>query len=153
MASIGNDPNGRRRILFVAPDGSRKTLRLGKVSQRFAEGVKLRVEHLLAAKLTGSAPDADTARWVSGLDDMPSTRLAAVGLIPKRQSATLKAFLDEYIAGRADVKGSTATVLGHTRRNLVEFFGPERPLRDITPGDADGWRLHLVAEGLADNTV
>ena len=25
MASISDDPNGRRRILFVAPDGSRKT--------------------------------------------------------------------------------------------------------------------------------
>ena len=30
MASVVNDPNGRRRILFVAPDGSRRTVRLGK---------------------------------------------------------------------------------------------------------------------------
>jgi hypothetical protein len=55
MASVANDPGGRRRILFVAPDGSRKTLRLGKVAQRAAEGVALRVEHLLQAKLIGEA--------------------------------------------------------------------------------------------------
>ena len=32
MASIGTDPGGLRRILFVAPDGERKTIRLGKMS-------------------------------------------------------------------------------------------------------------------------
>ena len=41
MASIGKDPNGYRRILFVAPDGKRKTIRLGRVSQKTAEGVKM----------------------------------------------------------------------------------------------------------------
>jgi len=34
MASISRDPNGRRRILFMSKDGSRKTLRLGKMSQK-----------------------------------------------------------------------------------------------------------------------
>ena len=32
MASIARDKNGCRRILFVAPDGKRPTIRLGKVS-------------------------------------------------------------------------------------------------------------------------
>ena len=61
MASIANDPGGRRRILFVAPDGKRKAIRLGKLSQRAAEAVKLRVEHLLNAKINGYAVEADTA--------------------------------------------------------------------------------------------
>ena len=47
MASIAKDKNGTRRILFVAPDGRRLTIRLGKVSQRAAESVKYRVEQLL----------------------------------------------------------------------------------------------------------
>jgi len=37
MATIGNDPNGRKRILFVAGDGSRKTIRLGKIDRKNAE--------------------------------------------------------------------------------------------------------------------
>jgi hypothetical protein len=30
MATIGNGPNGYRRILFLAGDGGRRTIRLGK---------------------------------------------------------------------------------------------------------------------------
>ena len=39
MASIVNDPNGRKRILFVAPDGKRKTIRLGKIDRKSAESI------------------------------------------------------------------------------------------------------------------
>ena len=43
MASISDDPNGRRRILFVAPDGSRKTIRLGKIDRKSAEAINRHV--------------------------------------------------------------------------------------------------------------
>jgi hypothetical protein len=43
------DKNGSRRILFVTPDGKRPIIRLGKVSQRTAEGIN-RVEQLLEAR-------------------------------------------------------------------------------------------------------
>ena len=58
-----------------------------------------------------------------------------------------------YIHSRVDVKTSTLLVLGHTRRNLIEYFGPDRLLRDISAGDADEWRLYLIGQNLADNTV
>ncbi len=44
MASIVKDPNGRKRLLFVDQDGSRKTIRLGKCSQKQAETFKVKVE-------------------------------------------------------------------------------------------------------------
>jgi integrase len=63
-------------------------------------------------------------------------------------------FLDAYIAARSDAKPSTKLVWGHTRRCLVEYIGAEKPLREITPGDADAWRLWLAEhEKLAQNTV
>jgi len=55
--------------------------------------------------------------------------------------------------GRADIKPSTRIALGQTVRYLTEFFGPNKPLRNIRPGDADEWRLYLISKGLADNTV
>ena len=61
MASIVNDPNGRRRIQFVSPDGSRKTIRLGKVDRKTAEGVCRHVEALLVAKISGQPVPRDTA--------------------------------------------------------------------------------------------
>ena len=133
MASISKDANGRRTIQFVGSDGKRRSIRLGKVSQRLAESVQVKVEHLAAAQATGGAMDGETARWVANLDVQLSDKLAAVKLIPKRERATLGAFLDSYVTSRGDVKGSTATVYGHSRRCLVEYFGTEAP-----PGNNGG---------------
>jgi len=113
MASIANDPGGRRRILFVSPDGKRKTVRLGKVSGRAAEGVKYRVEQLLEAIMLKRPLEADLAQWVADLDSRMAKKLAAVGLIPKRQgkaSATLGPFLTDYVKKRIDVKPATKEV-------------------------------------------
>lgn len=155
MASIARDKRGNRRILFVAPDGKRPTIRLGKVSQRAAEAVKFRVEQLLAAKLTGHALEADTAQWVNELEPALSDKLARVGLIPKPQSktATLEAFLNDYVDGRSDIKARTVVRLKQAGRKLIECFGADRRLRDFTTGDADKFRLWLVGQELAENTV
>ena len=153
MASISKQPNGRRMIQFIAADGKRRSIRLGKISQRNAEAVKFRIEQLAAAQISGHAIDADTSRWVASLNSVMAEKLANAGLIPKRESVTLQKFIDGYIAKRSDVKGATATVYGHTRRNLIEFFGTDMPLRDISPGDADEWRLYLIEQGLAEDTT
>ena len=152
MASIGSDKNGLKRILFVAQDGRRKTIRLGKVSKKQAIAFKTKLEALIAATFTGSMDD-ETGRWLADLDDKMHAKLAVVGLVASRQSMHLAAFLDEYIQSRRDVKSSTATVYGHTRRCLVEYFGESKPLRAITPADADQWRIWLLSQGLADNTA
>ena len=81
MASIAKESNGRRRILFSAADGSRKTLRLGKVSNRGALAVKVKVEDLVTASMLGHSPDDSTSAWLAGLDETMADKLAAVGLI------------------------------------------------------------------------
>ena len=153
MGSISTEPGGRRTIQFVGSDGKRRSIRLGKVSQRTAEAVKYRVEQLNVAKMTGQAVNGDTARWVADRDVILADKLAAVGLIPRRERATLQAFLDSYIEGRTDVKFQTKWKYETTRQNLLDFFGSGKNLRDITPGDADDWRLRLAGRGLAENTV
>ena len=153
MASISKAPNGRRVIQFMAPDGRRRSIRLGKVSQRQAEAVKLRVECLAAAAISGHTVDDETARWVAALDDTLHGKLAAVGLIPKREAATLGPFLDNYAAGRTDAKPASLVCLGHTRRNLVDFFGADRAIRTIGPADADSFKTYLVGLKLAPSTI
>ncbi len=152
MASIGKEPGGFR-ILFVAPDGKRKTLRLGKVSRRQAEAVKTKVEALNAAAITGHAPDEEVSRWVAGLGDEMADKLAAVGLAPKRAGAALGAFIDDYVSHRVDVKPATKEIWRQGRMGLVGFFGADRHIREITPGDADNYKLHLIGLGLAPMTV
>ena len=83
MASIGKDKGGRKRILFVAEDGSRRTVRLGKCSLRQAEAFKVKVEALVAARLTNNI-DSETARWIADLSDDAHAKLTAVGLLEPR---------------------------------------------------------------------
>jgi len=137
----------------VAADGRRKSIRLGKISQRGAETIRIHVEHLVAATISGGAPCDTTSRWVAELDDTLAGKLAKVGLVAERSSATLAAFITQYVESRHDTKPNTVSLYHQVERNLVDFFGATKPLRDITPGNADQWRLYLVGIGLADNTV
>ncbi len=154
MASIGKDSNGRKRILFLASDGSRKTIRLGKCNLKQAETFKLKLETLISGRYTGI--DNETARWIADLPDDIHCKLAAVGLVTARAKTinlTLATFLDEYKESRIDVKESTKTVYDRTSGHLIKHFGADMPLNEITPADADAWRLYLVKHGLAQNTI
>ena len=52
-------------------------------------------------------------------------------------------FLDAYTSRRTDIKPRTRINLGACQARLVEFFGKDRSLKSITPGDADAWLLWL----------
>jgi integrase len=153
MASIAREANGRKTIQFIGADGKRRSLRLGKCAIKTAEAVKVQIEQLVAASILGHAVPMETAHWLADRDEVMIDKLAAVFLIPKRESAALAAFLDRYIAERTDAKPNTLIVWRQVRRCLVEFFGDGKPLREITPGDADRWRLWLAEQGLGENTV
>ncbi len=154
MASISKLANGRKKIQFVVPGGGskRRSINLGKVSLRAAEAVKFKVEHLVSAVATKHALDLETSMWLIEIPDDLADRLAAVGLSQGRERATLKAFIDGYLAKRTDVKPGTLTALKQGRDSLVQFFGEDKPLSAITPGDADEYRLWL-AEKYAEATV
>jgi integrase len=145
--------NGRRSIQFMDAAGHRKTLALGKVTQKQAEFIKTKVQALAAACITGHAPDDEVSAWLAKRDSIMLDKLAAVGLIERRASATLGSFLDEYTTGRIDVKPATREVWSQPVRNLKQFFGVDRPLRNITAGDAENFRLFLVGEKLSATTV
>jgi integrase len=166
MASIAKDKNGRKRILFFNQDGERKVLRIGKETMGNARTIATRIEFLVAAKRNGTVPEPDTIGWLASIGDDFHTKLADHGLVAPRAKAaniTLRAFLDGYIARRSDVKRGTAIVYGHTRRCLVKYFGPDKPLSEITVADAKDWRRWLAqsknvveekgGQGLSDNTV
>ena len=152
MASISRDPNGRRRILFKNKDGTRKTLRLGKVSQKDAEKILSKVEAINAAAIAGTSWDDDTAKWVAALSPILADKLAKVGLIPTRKkpeepdSAQLGDFIDGYIAKRTDAKPRTLLNLRMFGNRLIAFFGRDKNLADIKQSDADDWVVFLKEE-------
>lgn len=157
MASISNDQNGNRTIQFVAGDGKRRSIRLGKLPLKAVREIKTKIEALNASSIAKISLDRETAEWVGRLDSVLYDKLSNAGLLEKRGEAvraTLGAWLDSYFAIRSDVKESTSTAWGHTRRCLVDYFGESKSLAEIAPGDADGWRIWLGQhEELSENTV
>ena len=156
MASIVKEPNGRRRIEFTLPGQPRQKIRLGKVNQRNAEGVKTKVESLISAMISGCGWDCDTAEWVGKVGDDLADKLAAARLIPQRDRIVcppLKKFAEALRDSRPNLKPNTLRNYDQTIRRLVAHFGENRALDSISCGDADGWRDQMLTDGLALATV
>ena len=144
MASLSTDGTGNRTIQFVAGDGKRRSVRLGKVTLKLAESVKLRVERLAGSAAANEPPDRETCVWVNGVGDELHAKLAAVGLVRPRESRTLGTFLKAFLTGRGgDNKPATLTNYNTVRNDLVRHFGETLPLRDIDPETAHGFKRHL----------
>ncbi len=153
MASIINDPNGRRRIQFVAGDGKRKTLRLGKIDRKSAEAIARHVEALLAAKIGGQPVARETAVWLTTISESLKIKLSDVGLIDAPHRLALGEFLRTYILSRPDVKSATLEVWQQPCRNLIEFFGDDKALRSITTGDGEQFKAWLLTQRLTPTTI
>ena len=162
MASITRGLKGQKIVQFVSPEGGRKSIRLGKVDMRGAESVARHVESLLSQKICGQAMTRETAVWLSDLNPKLKIKLANAGLIEVDPSeATSKkepkktflgAFLDGYILSRRDIKPATLVVWQQPCRNLKVFFGEDKRLADITPGDCKQFREWLLLQKLAPTT-
>ena len=122
--------------------------------KRQAEAVKLRIEDLAGAKLSGSTPSDETSRWLASINDSLRDKLAAVGLAERRESAVLGEFVHQYIDNRCEtIRPGTMQVWKLTQQNLQAFFGDFKRVRDIAPGDADDFRTHLLSSGLSESTT
>jgi integrase len=153
MASITNCSDGKTAIQFTAPDGKRKTIRLGAVPQRIADFIKFRIEALLSYIIAGCPPDAELARWIGSLDEVMLAKLSKVGLVSQNHVVTIKSFVESYIRSRTDTKESTRGIYKDTLKNLLSYFGDNKVLRDVTRGDTVDWRISLISKGLSENTV
>ncbi len=159
MASLTKDGQGWR-IQFTDPvmKTKRRTVRTGKCNKSSATTAKSMVENLIEAKQLGQAIKPSTAAWLESIEGTPlQKRLAKVGLCEATDASTVQAFLEGVIGQRVrrgNVKKCTVTSWGHTKRNLIEFFGGDRQINTITSADADEWAAWLVDhENLAENTV
>jgi len=171
MASLSRMKNGTRRVQFVI-DTVRRTIYLGRVSQKVAETIKIRVEYIVAAKASGTPLDAQTASWLGELDIAFTAKLVSAGLIDppeQKKIPTLQEHIDRYIAVRGEaVKERTRSHWRQAQQSLVAYFGADRLLDSITSGDAKDYEVWLGTaaarknsyaekdkntQGLAKNTI
>jgi integrase len=173
MASLTKRPNGRWEIHYQDENDRRQTVRIGKMSERNAVAIKIKVEDLIASKLSGGAIKDETALWADRIAKPLAMKLFKKGLIDSRElkeeedrineqaqreaeetaKVRLLPYLTEYVASRVDLKPRTAIKFNATIDYLVAHFGADKPLVDITEGDAEDFRIFLLSKKLAENTV
>jgi len=157
MASLSFDKQKNRwRIQFLAPDGSRRSLgyRGSRKAESQAQAFRGRIEELIAAAMTSTALPRDVAAWVARLPEETHNQLAEAGLLERRASLLLGPFLEGWMAERDGEKESTRITWGNAQRNLLDFFGPDKSLREITEADAEAFARWLrKAEHLAESTA
>jgi integrase len=146
-------PNGTHRIQFLnANIGKRCAIYLTDFRLADAEVVKTRIEGILSAGYARQEMPAELARWLGDIPDTLYSKLENVGLVSARRSGgnaavLLGDFVKRYIAERSgvDVKVATGDTYTHVQRNLVDYFTARKLMSAITPGDADGFRRHLIS--------
>ena len=143
MASVVTRPNGHKWIQFTDSDSKRKTIRLGKSSKKDARSIATKVETILNAKARRLPMDLELCNWLSEITDDFHGKLAAAGLVPKRESTQLKEFTDRYIDTRDDIQPITLEKYKVISKRLVAFFGADRPINTINAGDAEDFRRFL----------
>jgi len=143
--------------MFIHPTtNKRRILYLGHTPAKTCDTIKGHVEAIVAAMGACGALDLHTAKWLGDIKDDLHGKLARLGLVAPRvpaEDARLERFIDQYTAKRTDVKPATKEIWGQGKRGLVEFFGADKPLADITPGGADDYKLKLVGAKLAPMTI
>lgn len=173
MASIIKLKDGRVTLQFRNPNGKRSTLYLGHADELTTLEVKRHLEHIVRSVKNGTLPSVVTERWLADLLADPARtwlydRLAAVGLVterpeqterkaarqvkeapPRPSLTTLGPFLDDYIKRRSDVKRGTLLAYRQTQGNLLERFGADKLLAEITAGDAGDFKRWLLTHGKA----
>lgn len=120
------------------------------------QGKKYRVEQMLEALQFNRPMEADLVQWVTDLEPRMANKLARAGLIPNfepKPAATLGPFLADFTARRIDVKPATKEVWSQVVRNLLEHFGADRDLAEVTEADAGDFKMFLVGQKLAPTTV
>ncbi len=148
MASLSRDGNGGSRIQFIDGAGERRAVRLGKVPVKVAETVLRRIETLVAHAIAGTAHEADLSAWLASVPTVLHRRLVRVGLAAprvedEREVVTLEKLCAAF-KDRAAVKPGTAAAYGQTLDSLRAFYGPTRPITEITTASADLWRKAIA---------
>ncbi len=154
MASVNKDAKGWR-VLYVHPDGSRKTLRLSGLNKAKTEAIARHIDELCKAKGSGQPIDRQTSLWLGDVGQVLHDKLSNAGLIERRKVYTVRDFVRGYIDGRADLKPRTRFLLNQSAENLNELFA-ERSVQSMTEADAAAFKQWLKADpgkGLGENTA
>lgn len=157
---VKNLVGGRKTYYIRLSEGEdlqRRRIAFGRITRRQAETAKTNVEHLVAARNTGSVIGVSTQDWLAGLRPSIRLKLEDLGLCRESEQTaqvSLADWLDSYIAGRTDVKPNTIRNMKAACNDLLSFCDSGmKKLGDFTAYDAEEFHRHLHRRGLSKGTV
>ena len=155
MASLTQTPKGPK-IQLICPDGKRRPIYLGaKLTKRQAESVLSYVERLAHSVESNTVPEREVSKWLGEVPEKLYKKLVTCGLATAREkivSQTIERLISDYVASRNGVAESTIARWTTVTNHLFAYFGKEKPLTEVTAGDADDFSEYLKSKGTADNS-
>lgn len=143
-------------VQFEVADGSRKTIRLPGFTANQVKTVKRHVRSLNASKIGNLPVEEETARWLSGVKGWLRDKLVEAGLIDSHETKPqerLGEFLRDYMQNRVSLVKSGNLASGTIKIDyltvecLVDFFSAEKPIYEISDGDAFDFYDWMLASG------
>ena len=139
------------RVVIKRKKKRPQSVRLGAVSRQQAEVTRDRINAIVSAQSIGCAIDPDTTAWLARIDDWLYDKLVKAGLTAPRMPAemetppavTIGEHLEKLFTARPRKKQTTARNEQRARRLLESYFGKDKTLESITPGDGDDYRAWL----------
>lgn len=146
MATLSNIKG--KYVVQVKYAGKRRSIYLGRVSQRQALSFKTHVEQIVNALDFKMAVPNDTAKWLWDISAKLHGKLAAAELVAPRDAAglSIRDYFDAYIAKRTDLKPRTIANLKQVRNFAVNHFGATRWIDAIERGEVKDWHRALLAK-------
>jgi integrase len=156
MPTLNSTKDGLRYIKLTAGENpKRPKIGLGRCSKRDAQTARNHIRNILKSNRTGGDLAPATQDWLCKLPEGLRVRLERLGLVEACSGSrwTVKAFIEDYIKRRTDVKEGTRRRLHDVEAKLNAFF-QEDYIGDVTVQQAKNFRVYLqTTAGLSENTV
>jgi len=163
MATLSRKDRGAWLIQFFDQNKKRRPIHLGKkYNEKTARELKEIVEKIIYHRDNSLVPDKKTQTWIQEASPEIRDKLAAVGLIEKPPTHTVKELWDTFIEKKTDVKDTTMTTYTAAKDRFFLFFEGKELIADLTPARMRLWKEYLRTQapcegakvpGLAESTV
>ncbi len=146
MASLSKEA-GRNSWKLSWYDGkSRRAIRLGELPKKTAQQFKVKFEDLLGVRRGGGSLPAALHDWIESLDEDLRERLVQAGLAAPRVRVTLGKFCQDFKESRSTKAEATRVRDAQVCELLIERFGNDTLIKDISVRDAEEWRTWLATK-------
>ena len=141
MANIYKKKFGSTWIIRFSINSDRKTLYTGLKNKTIAQRLADKVEELKNSVLAGADFSPELISWIGKLETENTEiyeKLISLGLLKnRRRKTTLTDLLEIYEKNGTNKKESTQYKYEKTGRYLLQFFGKDKPIEEITIEDAE----------------